>query len=76
MQEFAGEDIASRFEGTHQFGRFLLEKVFSAYMQAHNQYTLCKVESPSWTVFHTNAQDEYLQEVRKKYLVAKILKLS
>jgi hypothetical protein len=68
MQEFAGEYIASRFEGTHQFGRFLLERAFSAYMQAHNQYTLCKLEDPSWTVFHTNAQDEYLQEVRKKYL--------
>jgi hypothetical protein len=74
MQEYAGEYIASRFEGTHEFGRFLLEQAFRAYMQAHNQYTLCKVEDPSWTVFHTNAQDEYLQEVRKKYLAREDVK--
>ncbi|MEG4217719.1 glycosyltransferase family A protein [Microcoleus sp. Pol14C6] len=74
MQEFAGEYIASRFEGTHQFGRFLLEEAFSAYMEAHNQYTLCKMEDPSWTVFHTNAQDEYLQEVREKYLAREDVK--
>ena len=43
-------------------------------MQAHNQYTLCKVEDPSWTVFHTNAQDEYLQEVREKYLAREDVK--
>jgi len=74
MQEYAGEYIASRFEGTHEFGRFLLEEAFSKYMQAHNQYTLCKLEDPSWTVFHTNAQDQYLQEVRKKYLAREDIK--
>ena len=68
MQEFAGEYIASGFQGEHEFGRFLLEIAFSAYMESHKVNTLCKIEDPTWTVFHTNAQDEYLQEVRHKYL--------
>ncbi|MEG4810189.1 hypothetical protein QUA82_23840 [Microcoleus sp. F8-D3] len=68
MQEFAGEYIASGFQGEHEFSRFLLEIAFSAYMERHKVYTLCKIEDPTWTVFHTNAQDEYLQEVRNKYL--------
>lgn len=68
MEEFAGEYIASGFPGEHEFGRFLLEQAFSAYMERHKLHTLCKIEDPTWTVFHTNAQDEYLQEVRNKYL--------
>jgi hypothetical protein len=74
MEECAGEYIASGFQGEHKFGRYLLEAAFIAYMEAHNQYTLCKVEAPSWTVFHTNAQDEYLQEVREKYLAREDVK--
>ncbi len=74
MQECAGEYIASGFQGEHKFCRYLLEEVFIAYMEAHNQYTLCKVEDPSWTVFHTNAQDQYLQEVREKYLAREDVK--
>ncbi|MEG3847408.1 hypothetical protein QT971_08410 [Microcoleus sp. herbarium19] len=74
MEECAGEYIASGFEGENKFGRFLLEGTFIEYMEAHNQYTLCKVEDPSWTVFHTNAQDEYLQEVRAKYLAREDVK--
>ncbi len=74
MEECLGEYIASGFEGENKFGRFMLEKAFIEYMEAHNQYTLCKVEDPSWTVFHTNAQDEYLQEVRTKYLAREDVK--
>ena len=74
MEECAGEYIASGFEGENKFGRFLLEGAFLEYMQTHNQYTLCKIEDPSWTVFHTNAQDEYLQEVREKYLARENIK--
>ncbi|MEG3858047.1 hypothetical protein [Microcoleus sp. herbarium12] len=75
MQECLDEYIASGFIGTHKFGRFLLEQAFIAYMEAHQQYTLCKVEDPSWTVFHTNARDEYLQEVRDKYLAREDVKV-
>ncbi len=74
MEECLGEYIASGFEGENKFGRFMLEKAFIEYMEAHNQYTLCKVEDPTWTVFHTNAQDEYLQEVRTKYLARENVK--
>jgi hypothetical protein len=74
MEEFASEYIASGFQGEHEFGRFLLEEAFSAYMDRHKTYTLCKVEDPTWTVFHTNAQDEYLQEVRNKYLAREEIK--
>lgn len=74
MQEFAGEYIASGFQGEHEFGRFLLEKAFSAYMDRHKVYTLCKIEDPTWTVFHTNAQDKYLQIVRKKFLAREDIK--
>lgn len=74
MEECAGEYIASGFEGENKFGRFLLEGAFIEYMETHNLYTLCKVEDPSWTVFHTNAQDEYLQEVREKYLARENIK--
>lgn len=68
MEEFAGEYIASGFQGEHEFGRFLLEMAFIAYMERHKVNTLCKIEDPTWTVFHTNAQDEYLLEVRDRYL--------
>jgi hypothetical protein len=38
------------------------------YIQRHNVYTLCKVEDPNWTVFHTNIHGEQLKQTREKYL--------
>lgn len=68
MSEFAGDYISSGFRGEHRYGRFLLERALIDYMKLHKQFTLCKVEDPSWTIFHTNAIDKGLLEVRAKYL--------
>ena len=73
MDEFAGKFISSGFTGTHPFKRFLIEKAFIEYMKCHNLYTLCKVEDPSWTIFHTNAHGEQLKEARKQFLARKNL---
>lgn len=67
MQEMAGEFIQSGFQGEHPYGRMLLEASFIEYMQRHNQYTLCKLEDPSWTVFHTNAHDQHLKRTRAQF---------
>lgn len=68
MQEFAGSYIDCGFKGEHPFGRFLVEKAFIEYMAAHKVYTLCKIEDPTWTIFHTNAQNKDLQTIRQRYL--------
>ncbi|NEQ20211.1 MAG: glycosyltransferase family 2 protein [Microcoleus sp. SIO2G3] len=73
MHEYAGEYIASGFLGenpaaaTNQ-SRFLLEVALEQYMQRHNVYTLCKVEDPNWTIFHTNTHEERLKKIREKYM--------
>lgn len=73
MHEYAGDYIASGFLGenpaaaTNQ-SRYLLEVALEQYMQRHNVYTLCKVEDPNWTIFHTNTHEERLKNIREKYV--------
>ena len=73
MHEYAGDYISSGFLGenpadaTNQ-GRYLLEVALEQYIQRHNVYTLCKVEDPNWTVFHTNVHEEKLKQARERYL--------
>lgn len=75
MHEYAGDYIAAGFQGENPAaepnsdrGRYLLEVALEEYIQRHHVYTLCKVEDPNWTVFHTNTHEERLQKVREKYL--------
>lgn len=75
MHEYAGDYIASGFQGENPAeepgtdrGRYLLEIALEEYIKRHNVYTLCKVEDPNWTVFHTNTHEERLQKIREKYL--------
>jgi hypothetical protein len=73
IHEFAGSYIISGFKGenpaeaTNQ-SRYLFEVAMEQYIQRHNQYTLCKIEDPNWTVFHTNTHGERLKMAREKYL--------
>jgi len=76
MEEFAGGYIASGFRTASpaaQTGqeRFLVEVAFEHYIQRHQRYTLVKEEDSSWTVFHTNAVDPKLAELRKDYQARK-----
>ncbi len=75
MYEYAGDYIASGFQGENPAdepdtdrGRYLLEIAMEEYIKRHNVYTLCKVEDPNWTVFHTNTHEERLKQTREKYL--------
>lgn len=74
--EFAGPYITSGFKGenpaqaTNQ-SRYLIEVALERYMQRNNLYKLCKVEDPTWTVFHTNTHEELLKKAREKYLARK-----
>lgn len=73
MHEYAGDYIASGFLGENPAAatdqsRFLLEVALEQYMQRHNVYTLCKVEDPNWTIFHTNTHEERLKKIREKYM--------
>jgi hypothetical protein len=73
LHEFAGEFITAGFQGENPAAktgqdRFLLEVAWEQYIQAHNQFTLCKVEDMNWSVFHVNAHDENLQKIREKYI--------
>jgi len=76
IHEFAGSFITSGFkeenpaEATNQ-SRYVLEVAFEEYIKRHNVYTLCKVEDPNWTVFHTNAHEDRLKKIREKYLARK-----
>lgn len=79
VHEFAGDYIISGFKGENPAqatgqGRFLLEVAFERYIQQHNVYTLCKVEEPTWTIFHTNTHEERLKKTREKYLDRKDIK--
>ncbi|WP_250122770.1 glycosyltransferase [Chroococcidiopsis sp. CCMEE 29] len=76
VYEFAATYVASGFQGENPAqatgqSRFLLEVALERYMQRHNVYTLCKVEDPSWTIFHTNTHEERLKKTRDKYLARK-----
>lgn len=79
VHEFAGPFILSGFkdknpaEVTNQ-SRYVLEVALEHYIQRHNVYTLCKVEDPNWTVFHTNSHGERLQKTRDKYLARQDIK--
>jgi hypothetical protein len=79
MHELAGSYIISGFKGenpaqvTNQ-SRFLIEVALERYIQRHSVYTLCKIEEPTWTVFHTNTHAERLQKTREKYLARKDIK--
>ncbi|HAC66258.1 MAG TPA: hypothetical protein DCF68_22660 [Cyanothece sp. UBA12306] len=74
VHEFAGDYILSGFKGDNpnelrgRQGRFLIEAAFEAYMSNHKLYTLCKIEEPTWTVFHTNLHEERLKKARDDYL--------
>ncbi len=73
VHEYAGDYILSGFKSKNpadetKQGRYLLEVAFERYLERHNLYTLCKVESPTWTIFHTNTHETLLEETRKKYL--------
>lgn len=73
VHEFAGSFILSGFKSENPAAstnqdRFLFEVAFERYIDRHKKYTLCKIEDPTWTVFHTNTHAERLQQVRKKYL--------
>jgi hypothetical protein len=73
MEEFAGSYIASGFRSTSPLEgvshtRYLIESCFERYIENHKRYTLVKVEDPTWTVFHTNAQGGRLVQVREDYL--------
>lgn len=76
MQEFAGDYIASGFRGpspadTTNQRRFLVEVAFENYIRSHQQYTLVKVEDPTWMVFHTNVLGKDLVGVRQDFLAGK-----
>jgi hypothetical protein len=75
MHEYAGDYITSGFQGENPAGtidpdrgRYLLEVALEEYIQRHQVYTLCKIEDPNWTVFHTNTHEARLKQTREKYL--------
>jgi hypothetical protein len=79
MHEFAGSYITSGFKGENPGQatgqpRHWVEVAFERYIQKHNVYTLCKIEDPTWTIFHTNTKAERLQKTREKYLARKDIK--
>jgi len=79
VHEFAGPYIIAGFKGKNPAdatdqGRYLLEVALEEYIKRHKVYTLCKVEDPNWTVFHTNLHGEPLQKAREKYLARKGIK--
>jgi hypothetical protein len=72
MYEFAGDYIASGFTSenpaaTTDQSRYLLEVALERYMENHQVLSLCKIEDPNWTVFHTNVHEEQLRLVRDRY---------
>lgn len=73
VHEFAGPYIIAGFKGENpaaatEQSRYLLEVAMERYIQHHQMYTLCKVEDPTWTVFHTNLHQEKLKKAREQYL--------
>jgi hypothetical protein len=73
VHEFAGPFIISGFKGENPAAatdqeRYVLEVAFERYIERHNMYSLCKIEDPNWTVFHTNTHEEILHKAREKYL--------
>ena len=67
MEEVAADYLRSGFTGTHRLERFLLERGFIEYQANHGLKTLCRVEDPSFTVFHTNAWGAELLAVRERF---------
>jgi hypothetical protein len=72
IEEFAGPFVRSGYRGTNPIGpegrgRYIVETSFERFMQNHNQFTLAKIEDPTWTVFHTNVLGKPLLKVREKY---------
>jgi len=73
VHEFGSSYIISGFKGKNPAeetdqARYWLEVALEQYIKRHDVYTLCKVEDPNWTVFHTNTKDELLKKTREKYL--------
>lgn len=71
--EFSNDFILSGFRGKNPAAetgqdRYFIEVAFEKYLEHHDLYTLCKVEDPSFTIFHTNVHEERLKKVRDKYL--------
>lgn len=80
VEEYAGEYVKSGFKGANPAkfectwgdkSRFIMEVALEKYIERHQVYTLCKIEDPNWTVFHTNLHEERLQQARLKYLARK-----
>lgn len=70
LHEFGDEFIQSGFKSENPAinqERYFIEVAFEKYIQRHNVFTLCKIEDPNWTVFHTNTHEERLQQVREQY---------
>lgn len=69
--EFANDFISSGFKSANPAvgqERFFIEVAFEQYMERHSKFTLMKLEDPNWTVFHTNAHNDHLKQVRERYL--------
>lgn len=71
--EFANDFILSGFKGKNPASetcqdRYFIEVAFEKYLERHSLYTLCKVEDPNFTIFHTNVHEECLKQTRDKYL--------
>jgi len=78
MTEFGGAYIASNFtlpspvaDDGKGSTRYFIETALETYMKKHGQFTLARVEDPTWTVFHTNAAGSELVKVRADYLARK-----
>jgi glycosyltransferase involved in cell wall biosynthesis len=71
--EYANDYILSGFKGENPAvrtgqGRYFIEVAFEKYIERHNLLSLCKIEDPNWSVFHTNTHEELLKETREKYI--------
>ncbi len=73
VHDFAGPYIDQGFQGVNPAAatgqsRFLLEVAIERYLEQHQLLTLCKLEDPTWSIFHTNLHEDALQRVRQQYL--------
>lgn len=72
MQEFAGPFISAGFHGHNPASetgqdRYLMEVAYERYIERHKKWTLVKVESDDFSIFHTNASGERLRSLREQY---------
>jgi hypothetical protein len=76
MQEFAGEYIASRFEGTHQFGRFLLEKHLAHICRLTTNILCVRLKTRAGRYFTRMLKTNICRRFGRNIWLAKMLKLS